>query len=120
MKCLKHLLPRLTAFSILLVLVQALFISEALAQNAKTNTETIPLNPKIRFGKFDNGLTYYILKNTEPKDKVELRLAVNAGSVQEDDNQLGLAHFTEHMGFNGTKNFEKFLNSCKQYAKLQI
>ncbi len=107
MKWLKHLLPQLTVFTIILVLIQALFISETLAQSPKNNAETIPLNPKIRFGKFDNGLTYYILKNTEPKDKVELRLAVNAGSVQEDDNQLGLAHFAEHMGFNGTKNFEK-------------
>ncbi len=107
MQRLKHLLPQLTVFTIILVLIQALFMSESLAQSPKNNAETIPLNPKIRFGKFDNGLTYYILKNTEPKDKVELRLAVNAGSVQEDDNQLGLAHFAEHMGFNGTKNFEK-------------
>ena len=54
-----------------------------------------------------NGLTYYIRKNAKPEKKIELRLAVNAGSVQENDNQLGLAHFMEHMGFNGSKNFPK-------------
>ena len=85
------------------ILIQSFSILDTKAQDATS----IPLNPNIRYGKLKNGLTYYIMKNTEPKDKVELRLAVNAGSVQEDDNQLGLAHFTEHMGFNGTKNFEK-------------
>ena len=69
--------------------------------------EKIPLNPDIKFGKLENGLTYYIMKNAKPEDKVELRLALNAGSIQEDDNQLGLAHFMEHMCFNGTKHFEK-------------
>ncbi len=107
MEKLKSLLSRFPLFAIALVLIQFLFIGETIGQSTQSNTETIPLNPKIKYGKFDNGLTYYILKNTEPQDKVELRLAVNAGSVQEDDNQLGLAHFAEHMGFNGTKNFEK-------------
>ncbi len=107
MEKLKSLLLRFPLFAIVLVLIQFLFIGETIGQSTQSNTETIPLNPNIRYGKFDNGLTYYILKNTEPQDKVELRLAVNAGSVQEDDNQLGLAHFAEHMGFNGTKNFEK-------------
>jgi zinc protease len=55
----------------------------------------------------DNGFTYYIRKNTKPENRLELRLAVNAGSILEDDDQLGLAHFTEHMAFNGTQNFEK-------------
>ena len=52
-------------------------------------------------------MTYYIRKNSKPEDRVELRLAVNAGSVLEDDDQQGLAHFVEHMAFNGTKNFAK-------------
>ena len=76
-------------------------------RDAKVLAEEIPLNPNVRFGKLENGLTYYIMKNTMPEDKVELRLAVNAGSIQEDDDQLGLAHFMEHMNFNGTKHFEK-------------
>ena len=70
-------------------------------------TESIPVDPNVKIGKLANGLTYYIRKNVKPEKKVELRLAVNAGSVLENDNQRGLAHFMEHMGFNGTKNFKK-------------
>lgn len=67
----------------------------------------IPLNDKIKTGKLDNGLTYFIMENKKPEKRVELRLVVNAGSILEDDDQRGLAHFTEHMAFNGTKNFKK-------------
>ncbi|HLL44351.1 MAG TPA: pitrilysin family protein, partial [Segetibacter sp.] len=63
--------------------------------------------PDVTIGKLSNGLTYYIRRNQEPKDRAELRLVVKAGSVLETDQQVGLAHFTEHMAFNGTKNFEK-------------
>ena len=54
-----------------------------------------------------NGLTYYIKNNPKPEDKLELRLVVNAGSILENEDQQGLAHFMEHMNFNGTKNFKK-------------
>ncbi|WP_018616708.1 M16 family metallopeptidase [Segetibacter koreensis] len=67
----------------------------------------LPVTPDLRIGKLPNGLTYYIRKNDEPKDRAELRLVVKAGSVLENDKQVGLAHFTEHMAFNGTKHFEK-------------
>jgi zinc protease len=67
----------------------------------------IPVDPKVKIGKLDNGLTYYIQKNSKPENRVELRLAVKAGSMQEDDSQVGLAHFTEHMAFNGSKHFPK-------------
>ena len=67
----------------------------------------IPLDPKVVTGKLDNGLTYYIRQNSKPENKVELRLAVNIGSMLENADQQGLAHFLEHMAFNGTKNFEK-------------
>ena len=70
-------------------------------------SQAIPLDKAIHTGKLKNGLKYTIRKNTTPKKFVELRLAVNIGSLQEDDNQLGLAHFVEHMAFNGTKNFKK-------------
>ncbi|HET9747343.1 MAG TPA: pitrilysin family protein, partial [Chitinophagaceae bacterium] len=70
-------------------------------------TDPIRVDPNVKIGKLANGLTYYIRKNVKPEKKVELRLAVNAGSVLENDNQRGLAHFMEHMGFNGTKNFKK-------------
>jgi zinc protease len=66
----------------------------------------IPLDPAIRTGKLDNGLTYYIRQNDQPTDRAEIRLIINAGSVLEDDDQLGLAHFLEHMLFNGTRSFE--------------
>jgi len=69
--------------------------------------QLIPVDEKVKIGKLSNGLTYYIRKNSKPEDRVELRLAVNAGSVLEDDDQQGLAHFVEHMAFNGTKNFAK-------------
>ena len=69
--------------------------------------DNIPLDPKIKTGKLSNGLTYYIRPNQKPEKKVELRLVVNAGSILEDNDQQGLAHFTEHMAFNGTKHFKK-------------
>nr|WP_322625733.1 insulinase family protein [uncultured Flavobacterium sp.] len=71
------------------------------------STTTIPLDPAVRTGKLKNGLTYYIRKNAKPENKVDLRLVVNAGSLMEDDDQQGLAHFMEHMNFNGTKRFPK-------------
>ncbi|MCH8125651.1 insulinase family protein [candidate division KSB1 bacterium] len=67
----------------------------------------MPIDAKIIKGKFDNGLTYYIRQNKKPENRVELRLVVKAGSILEDDDQQGLAHFAEHMAFNGTKNFAK-------------
>jgi len=70
-------------------------------------SQIIPADEKIRIGKLENGLTYYIRQNKKPENRVEMRLAVNAGSVLEDDDQQGLAHFNEHMAFNGTKNFAK-------------
>lgn len=74
---------------------------------ATAGTDTIPLDPEVRTGVLPNGLTYYVRKNAKPEKRVELRLAVNSGSVQEDDNQLGLAHLVEHLCFKGTKSFPK-------------
>lgn len=70
-------------------------------------SKPVPVDTAIKIGKLENGFTYYIRHNTKPENRFELRLAVNAGSILEDDDQLGLAHFVEHMAFNGTKNFEK-------------
>jgi len=69
--------------------------------------QVMPVDPKVRIGRLPNGLTYYIRHNARPEKRVEMRLVVNAGSVLEDDDQLGLAHFMEHMNFNGTKRFPK-------------
>jgi zinc protease len=70
-------------------------------------TDPLPLSPELHRGKLPNGLTYYIQKNSRPANKVEMRLVVKVGSIMEDPDQLGLAHFTEHMAFNGTTHFEK-------------
>jgi zinc protease len=68
-------------------------------------TSPLAVDPDVRIGKLDNGLVYYIRYNKKPEKRVELRLAVNAGSILENDDQQGLAHFMEHMNFNGTKTF---------------
>lgn len=70
-------------------------------------TQVMPVDPKVKIGRLSNGLTYYIRHNAKPEKRAELRLVVNAGSVLEDPDQLGLAHFMEHMNFNGTKRFPK-------------
>jgi len=69
--------------------------------------EIIPIDPEIDVGTLENGLRYYIKTNKKPENRAELRLAVNVGSILEDDDQQGLAHFTEHMAFNGTERFAK-------------
>ncbi|MER3484087.1 MAG: hypothetical protein C4332_13960 [Meiothermus sp.] len=81
----------------------------ALAQNLSSAplTATLPSDPKLVTGKLPNGLTYYIYPNEEPQNRAELRLVVNVGSLMEEDDQKGLAHFLEHMLFNGTKRFPK-------------
>src|SRR5215510_12807383 len=70
-------------------------------------TDPVPVNPNVKVGKLPNGLTYYIQKNAKPEKKMELRLVVNTGSILEDNDQRGLAHFMEHMNFNGSKHFPK-------------
>ncbi len=78
----------------------------AFSQESELNKK-LPVDEKIRIGKLDNGFTYYLRYNKKPEKRVEMRLAVNVGSILEDEDQRGLAHFIEHMCFNGTKNFEK-------------
>ena len=77
------------------------------SNQSPTLTQSMPLDPQITMGQFKNGLRYYIKANKKPEKRAELRLVVKAGSILEDDDQLGLAHFVEHMAFNGTKNFPK-------------
>jgi zinc protease len=82
-------------------------LHNAAAQSKHSASNVIPTDPNVKIGTLSNGLTYYIQNNGKPENKVELRLVVNAGSILEDEDQLGLAHFMEHMNFNGTKNFKK-------------
>ncbi len=77
------------------------------AQAAPDLAQTLPIGPQVLVGQLENGLTYFIQKNSRPEKRLELRLAVKAGSILEDDDQLGLAHFTEHMAFNGSTHFKK-------------
>ncbi|MFA5417188.1 MAG: insulinase family protein [Bacteroidales bacterium] len=67
----------------------------------------LPADPQVISGSLSNGLHYYIRENNKPENRIEFRLVVNAGSILEDDDQQGLAHFIEHMAFNGTANFSE-------------
>ena len=89
----------------ILLFVAAVCLSAA--GQAPDLKQPMPVDPAITMGKFPNGLRYYILANKKPEKRAELRLVVKAGSVLEEDDQRGLAHFVEHMAFNGTKNFPK-------------
>lgn len=86
----------------IIIAIMALSIQGAFSQ-FKT---TIPLNKDVTTGKLKNGLTYYILHNEEPKDRASFYFVQNVGAILEDDNQNGLAHFLEHMAFNGTEHFK--------------
>ena len=83
-------------------------VADDQAQDAEVSQSTpLPMDPEVRVGQLDNGLKYFIKKHGVPEQRADLWLAVDAGSVQEDDDQKGLAHFVEHMAFNGTERFEK-------------
>ncbi|HKR11137.1 MAG TPA: insulinase family protein [Pyrinomonadaceae bacterium] len=92
---------------LLLIVVFVCSVSPAATSQALKLTDPMPVDPQITIGTFPNGLKYYIRANKKPEKRAELRLVVKAGSILEDDDQLGLAHFVEHMAFNGTKNFPK-------------
>lgn len=89
-------------------LLACLSSSPSLLQaQGQPDLKALPIDPKVTMGTLSNGLTYYIRPNGKPEKKVELRLALNVGSILENDDQQGLAHFMEHMNFNGTKNYPK-------------
>jgi hypothetical protein len=67
----------------------------------------LPIDDAVRTGRLDNGLRYYVRSNPKPEKRAELRLLVDVGSIVEDDSQRGLAHFVEHMAFNGTRRFAR-------------
>ena len=72
---------------------------------AQTRDDDLPVDPAVRSGRLDNGLTWIVRENGRPEARAELRLVVDAGSVDEDDDQKGFAHFVEHMLFNGTERY---------------
>lgn len=87
-----------------LVLVAAFLLFTG--ANAQTDlTKPAPIDPDIRIGKLNNGLTYFIRKNKEPEKRASFYIIQNVGAILENDDQNGLAHFLEHMAFNGTQHF---------------
>ena len=82
-----------------------IFIAAIFAAAVAFGQNPLPNDPEVRVGKLENGLTYYIRHNEQPAQRAEFYLATNVGAYQEEDDQDGLAHFLEHMCFNGTKNF---------------
>ena len=83
-----------------------LIIMGITAVNAQMQMPPVPVDEAVRIGKLDNGLTYYIRHNNWPENRAEFYIAQRVGSIQENDNQRGLAHFLEHMAFNGSKHFK--------------
>ncbi|MFP4114560.1 MAG: M16 family metallopeptidase [Spirochaetota bacterium] len=75
------------------------------AEREERSDDSLPVDPEVIVGTLPNGLTYYIRENNEPEQRAFLRMAVNAGSILEDEDQQGLAHFLEHMAFNGTESY---------------
>ncbi len=91
-------------FKSFFTLITALFLISS--ANAQTDLSGFaPVDPAIRIGKLDNGFTYFIRKNNEPEKRASFYIIQNVGAILENDNQNGLAHFLEHMAFNGTKHF---------------
>src|SRR5690349_18622012 len=91
----------------LFVLTLALAVGLVTAAPQAGLDQRIPADPTITIGHLSNGVQYYVRQNPKPEKRAELRLVVKAGSVLEDDDQQGLAHFIEHMAFNGTSHFPK-------------
>ena len=84
-----------------------LFVTGCSSSKVAKGGTPLVMDAAIKEGKLDNGMSYFIRENSEPKNRIQLRLVVKAGSCMEDDDQKGIAHFVEHMCFNGTEHFEK-------------
>ena len=89
------------------ILAAALLTLTATAQFswAQTHAGDIPFDPEAHHGTLSNGVTYYVKENSEPLNRAQLRLAIRAGSILEEEHERGLAHYLEHMAFNGTERF---------------
>ena len=87
------------------LLLNIALLCAAMMVSAQEAPEKLPMDPEVRYGKLDNGLTYYIRHNEQPKQRAEFHIAQAVGAILEEDHQNGLAHFLEHMAFNGTQHF---------------
>ncbi len=89
-----------------ILILSILLLSKGYAQKTDLN-KPAPLDPSLRYGKLENGMTYYIKQNIIPEKRAEFYIIHNVGAILENDKEDGLAHFCEHMAFNGTKNYPK-------------
>ena len=92
---------------IVTLLVSLVIGASGIAQDFSDLDAPLPIDGNLIVGELDNGLKYYVRENKKPEGRVFLRLVVNAGSLQENEGQRGLANFLEHLAFNGTRRFEK-------------
>ena len=86
-------------------MLNIVLLCAAMMVSAQQAPEKLAIDPEVRYGQLDNGLTYYIRHNEQPKQRCEFHIAQAVGAILEEDNQNGLAHFLEHMAFNGTQHF---------------
>ena len=99
---LKRLFQSFTCIALLV----ALLFSVSCASTKVSDSQSLPTDPAVLSGKLENGMSYFIQRNTEPANRVMLRLVIQAGSNMEEDDQQGVAHLLEHLAFNGSENFE--------------
>jgi zinc protease len=107
----------MNSFKIIAILIYLLLFSVSI--EAQTDlTKPVPVDPEVRTGKLENGLTYFIKYNREPEKRASFYFIQNVGSLLENDNQNGLAHFLEHMAFNGTAHFpeKKMISTLEKYG----
>jgi len=90
-----------------LITTSLVILMGAITMFAAEGDDKVPLDPNVRYGVLENGMTYYVRSNNLPEDRADFYIVFNVGAILENDDQDGLAHLTEHMAFNGTKNFPK-------------
>ncbi|MGK6352786.1 M16 family metallopeptidase [Parapedobacter sp. DT-150] len=103
----RRISPMALPIFFLLVSIGAATARQVSSPDSLRLADTLPMDTGVLRGKLDNGFEYYIRRNTEPNDRVVMYLATKVGSILESADELGLAHFLEHMQFNGTKHFPK-------------
>ena len=99
---LKRIFQTFTCLSLLV----ALLFTISCASTKVSDSQPLTSDPAVLSGKLENGMSYFIQRNTEPANRIMMRLVIRAGSNMEEDDQQGVAHLLEHLAFNGSENFE--------------